>query len=160
VNRDRTFHHSLNDSSSVTIFDNLLNPHVLGWLGAASALMIVCSLWLIPIIIIRIPTDYFLHSPQWHRTHSRHPVIAWGLFFARNLVGLTLIVMGIAMLVLPGQGVITILLGLMLTTIPGKHRVARELFRLPRVLPAVQWLRERRGVAPLEFPPKSEPPAT
>ncbi|MCA9087729.1 MAG: hypothetical protein KDA90_03735 [Planctomycetaceae bacterium] len=144
----------------MTILDKLLNPHVLGWLGAVSVLMFVCSLWLIPIIIVRIPTDYFLHSPRWHRAHSRHPVIAWSLFFARNVFGLTLIVMGIAMLVLPGQGVITILLGLMLTTIPGKHRVALEMFRLPRVLSAVQWLRQRRGVPPLEFPPRPEPPAT
>ena len=47
-------------------------------------------------------------------------MLMWGL---RNAVGLVLVTAGLAMLVLPGQGIITLLVGIILMDFPGKHRL-------------------------------------
>jgi hypothetical protein len=53
--------------------------------------------------------------------------------------------MGVAMLVLPGQGVLTIITGLLLLDFPGKYRFERWLVRRGPVLRGVNWLRDRAG---------------
>ena len=53
---------------------------------------------------------------------------------------------------LPGQGLLTLLIGLMLTDFPGKYRLEKRLIAQPGVLKAVNWLRARAGHPPLEPP--------
>ncbi len=56
------------------------------------------------------------------------------------------------MLVLPGQGILTLLLGIALTDVPGKWKLMRILARRPNVMKALNWMRERAGQPPL-LPP-------
>jgi hypothetical protein len=53
------------------------------------------------------------------------------------------------MLVLPGQGVLTILLGIALLDLPGKRHLERRLIALPTVLRTINKLREKFGRPPL-----------
>jgi hypothetical protein len=73
----------------------------------------------------------------------------------RNVLGVILILGGLAMLVLPGQGVLAILAGLLLTTFKGKHKLARKIVQKPKVEKALQWIREKAHRPPLEIPEKA-----
>lgn len=127
------------------------NPALLWWLGAASAVMFFASLAMLPWLAARIPTDYFAHAQRQPVSRSRlHPVPRYLLLALKNLLGVILLLMGLIMLVTPGQGVLTILLGVGLLNFPGKYRAERWLVSRPSVLQALDWLRARRGLPPLQ----------
>jgi hypothetical protein len=67
----------------------------------------------------------------------------------KNLMGYVLIAAGIAMLVLPGQGMVTMLLGIILVDLPGKYRLERWLVARGPVFRSINWLRRRAGRDPL-----------
>lgn len=117
-------------------------------LVVASAVMFVATLVAVPVLVVRLPADHFVKPPT-RRSMFVH--------FARNVVGGMLIAIGVAMLVLPGQGVITILLGLSVLDLPIKHRFIRRILSQPKVESAIQRLRERAGRPPLEIPDSDEP---
>ena len=71
------------------------------------------------------------------------------LMIGKNALGFILVVAGIIMLVLPGQGVFTILIGIMLLNFPGKYRLERWIVARRPVLRSINWLRRRAGRAPL-----------
>jgi hypothetical protein len=56
------------------------------------------------------------------------------------------------MLVLPGQGLLTILMGLALTNFPGKYTLERRLVRLPSVAGGLNRIRALAGKPELEIP--------
>jgi hypothetical protein len=130
-----------------------------GWLGAISFATFVLSLLAVPIIIARLPADYFLKErPVTLEYRDRHPVIRWSFLILKNLLGVLLILGGIAMLVLPGQGVLTILIGLLLLNFPGKREVERWILKRSAVEKVVNWVRRKRGREPLLFPSATEQP--
>jgi len=63
---------------------------------------------------------------------------------------LVLILAGVAMLVLPGQGMLTIVLGIMLLNFPGKYRLERRVARMRPVARSINWMRARGGHPPLK----------
>src|SRR5262249_19574684 len=71
---------------------------------------------------------------------------------ARNVLGAGLIGAGVAMLVLPGQGILTILIGVSIIDLPLKRRVLRRLLQQPKIQEGVQRLRSKAGKPPLVFP--------
>ena len=73
------------------------------------------------------------------------------------MLGAIFIVAGIAMIFLPGQGAITILIGITLTDFPGKYRLERWLVTRRPILRSINWLRERRGHPPLRTCNGAEP---
>ena len=101
---------------------------------------------------VRIPVDYFAEKKR-HRMPwaKQHPFIRWMLLIIKNLFGVVFIILGIAMLVLPGQGLLTILIGIIFLNFPGKYRLGRRLVQLKPVHRAVDWLRHRAGKEPLIF---------
>lgn len=120
---------------------------VFAWGGLFSATTFVLSLLLLPWLLSRIPTDYFRH---------RQSEESWGMLLLprnllRNVLGLPVLLAGISMLILPGQGFITILLGLAIMQFPGKLRLERRVLGQPGVLKAVNWIRRRSGVDVLEL---------
>ena len=70
------------------------------------------------------------------------------------VVGMGLIVAGVAMLFIPGQGVLTILIGIMLMNFPGKHALERWLIRRRPIFRSVNWMRAKSGRPPLLLPPE------
>jgi hypothetical protein len=128
-----------------------------GWLmslAGLSILMFVGSLIILPFLLARIPEDYFA-DPKRHAggLKTLHPVLYWGLRIVKNLVGWVLVLAGILMLVLPGQGILTIIVGLVLSDFPGKFALERRLASNDRILGAINWVRRRGGHRPL-LPPR------
>lgn len=127
------------------------------WAGALSVLGFLASLALLPWLVVRIPPDYF---HQRHRfldnLRYRHPMLRWTLFLLKNLFGVLVLLMGIAMLVLPGQGLITIMIGLLLLNFPGKFALERWVVTRPGVLRAINWMRGRYGHPPITPPSTRE----
>ena len=129
------------------------------WLGALSIGMFVSTLVVLPIIVARLPVDYFTRDEDHPGGHT--PAITLRLLglIGKNLLGLVLLLAGVAMLVLPGQGILTILIGLMLMNFPGKRTLERRLVQQPSVWQAMNWIRARAHRPPLEMPASSAPPS-
>jgi hypothetical protein len=126
---------------------------VLWWLGALSLVTFVGSLILIPWLVVRIPADYFTrdrHRPQRHP--RQHPVLLVFGLIVKNLLGMAFVVAGLIMLLLPGQGVLTILIGLTLMNFPGKHALERRIVQQPAVLRAINWIRAKAHRPALQVP--------
>ncbi len=123
---------------------------ILTWLTAASVVVFIASFMLVPFLIIRIPPDYFAAGKNHKKLRAdHHPVIRGALVIARNMLGCIFLVAGIFMLVLPGQGVLTIFAGIMLLDFRGKHRLERWIVSRRPVLQSINWIRRRAGRAPL-----------
>ncbi len=122
-------------------------------LSAASALMFVGSLSLIPWLVIRIPADYFLRQRHYaDRWKPRHPLLGVAFLVTKNVVGGVLLLAGIVMLVTPGQGILTILVALLFLDLPGKFALERRVIRIKAVRKAIGWIRTKARRPPLEFP--------
>lgn len=106
-----------------------------------SVLAVVASIVLVPRFLAKLPPNY-LHQGE-------EPKHSLPLRIARNVLGVVLVALGIAMLLLPGQGLLTLLVGLLLVDFPGKHELVRRLMSKPKVLGIVNKLRSHRGAAPL-----------
>ena len=123
------------------------------WLAIGSAMTLVSTLIVVQILVVRIPDDYFLAKRRrvspWRKLH---PVPGIALLVLKNACGIVFILAGIAMLVLPGQGILTILIGVMLVNFPGKYRIERRFIRVRPVARSINWMRSRMGQPPLRIP--------
>ena len=126
------------------------------WLAIGSMIMFVLTLILVPIVVIRIPQDYFLFDHHSSQFFMRHPLLRTLWRALKHVLGITLVAVGVLMLVLPGQGVLTILLGIMLLDFPGRHRLQYWMVSRPHVLRSINWLRQRSGKMPLQMRSKAE----
>ena len=117
-----------------------------------SLVMFFGTLILIPILVIHIPEDYFAREKRVRLyKRDRHPILQLALIVIKNIIGITFILTGIAMLVLPGQGLLTILIGVMLTDFPGKYRFERKLITRKKILKTVNWIRKKGHRPPLKM---------
>jgi Putative transmembrane protein (PGPGW) len=122
------------------------NQVILWWVFSVSAAMFLGGLVGMPILLVRMRSDYFVEPrPGEESWGGRHPVARWTIFVVKNFIGLGLLLAGLAMLVLPGQGVITILVAISLLNFPGKRRLELRIVRQPPVLHAINWIRARAG---------------
>lgn len=104
---------------------------------------VVFSLLVVGIIIVKIPENYFSSHYQQDFLPNTPWLVRWGAVIAKNIVGLILVVAGIIMLIGPGQGILTILIGLIMMDIPGKRPLEARIIKRPTVLSAVNALRAR-----------------
>ena len=121
-----------------------ISPALVIGTTAFSSLSLVFVGVVVARMVKRLPSDYFLDS---YRPPERHVALR----LVRNVVGGLLLIAGIAMLVLPGQGMLTILAALFLMDFPGKPAAARWLLRRRQVRPgrrADARASRRRAVRP------------
>lgn len=111
--------------------------------SAMSVLLFVGTLVAIPVLCVRLPADYFV------RPEPRRPL--WKVVL-RTIVAVVLLTMGVAMLVLPGQGVLTILVGLSILDFRAKRKLVRALLQRRTVLRAMNGMRRRASKPPLIMP--------
>ena len=129
------------------------NKSVLQWLTAFSTVLFVCSLLAVPWLVARIPANYFVRSSDDESAfRHRHPLVTLSGRLMKNLLGGVILLAGIAMLILPGQGLLTILLGIMLLDFPGKRRMEISIIRRPAITQLVHWIRQKAGQQPLLLP--------
>lgn len=125
------------------------------WVGAVALTVItfVLSIAVCVVVVIRIPEDYFVgdHPPDAGR--RRHPFVRWPLLIGKNLLGLFLIALGVVMSFpgVPGQGILTVLLGVMLLNFPGRRRFEKWLLRRRGVLKTINRMRAKYGRPPLRL---------
>jgi len=135
------------------MFEFLQNNHGLLWLlGIVSVFTFIATLVIVPWLVIKIPTDYF--SP--HKRHvmpwrEEHPVVRWTLLLIKNLLGAVLLLLGLGMLLFPGQGLLTMLVGVILLDFPGKFRFERWIISKKPILRTVNWLRQKSKRGALKF---------
>lgn len=105
------------------------------------------------IVMVKIPANYFSS----HYTQDFMPgkpwLVRWSAVILKNLLGIFLILLGIVLSLpgVPGQGILTILLGLIMMDIPGKRPLEARIIKRPKVLSAVNSLRARYKKAPLDL---------
>ena len=104
-------------------------------------------------VLLRLPADYFSNSLSANpKRRFQHPVLHVVWCVVRNLIGAGLVVAGIAMLFLPGQGLITLAVGLMLVDFPGKRKLSLVLIRRWHLIEAANKWRARYEREPFELP--------
>lgn len=136
---------------------SLFPPQLLIGLAVSSIFMFVGTLIAIPIILVRLPANYFdVRIPRpWMENH--HPVLRVTGHLVKNVVGLVFLLAGLAMLVLPGQGILTILIGLSLVEFPGKRRLEAKLVGQATVLSTINKMRAKFNKPPLILAPERHP---
>ena len=117
------------------------------------------SLIVVPLVIIYLPADYLQRESA---LFKQTPLIGWPLILLKNLLGTVFLLAGLVMLVTPGQGVLSILVGLSLLNFPGKRKLESRILKNPRVAKAINGLRAKAKRPPLigtvRLKPASEPP--
>jgi len=118
------------------------------WLAATALTVAVAA-----VIVVRLPPTYFSEDAATHAARLAPWRSARAL--AQNALGLVLIAVGLVMSVpgIPGQGLLTVLIGLMLVDFPGRRRLERALARRRGLLAAMNRIRARFGHPPLLPPP-------
>jgi hypothetical protein len=138
-------------------YQNLLetfsNPTFL-WISFLTSIsFIVLSAIIFPVVILLLPRDYFLYEGQAHPwLKKRSPGARTIIIFLKNILGALLLIAGIAMLFLPGQGLLTCLVALSLLDYPGKFQLIRSIIRRKSVFRAMNGLRLYFKKDPLKVP--------
>lgn len=119
------------------------------WAAASFALSLGLTLWL----VVRMPADSFVAPRRIDPTPAgrlRH--------LGRNTLGCMVILLGLLLSLpgVPGQGLLTVLIGLVLVDVPGKRALELRLLRRPRLRAALDRLRRRFGRPPLQLPDGEE----
>ena len=125
-----------------SVVDWFKKPGVEWGLAIFSVLAVCASVIFVPRFLASLPADYL--QAKWHAP-PKSPVLR----VLRNLLGVVLVLLGVAMLLLPGQGLLTLLVGILLVDFPGKHRLVARLLSRPKVLGVVNKLRAHKNAPPL-----------
>lgn len=127
----------------------------LGWLGVLSAVLFLISALLLPLLVVRLPADHFIDT--FDGVPARRSPAAHA---ARIAFGSALIAAGVLMLVLPGQGLLTIVAGLIVLDGPWRRWVERFALKRRSLVRSLDWLREKAHREPFELPEwAARPPA-
>ena len=127
------------------------NRDLLEWLGGGSLALLLLTLVVMPVVIIKLPEDYFIRDRRESMRESTHSLLWAGVVLIKNIIGVVLVLSGLAMLVLPGQGLLTILFGVALTNFPGKYRLERRIATSPGVRGALDKIRLAAGRPPFRL---------
>lgn len=118
------------------------------WAAGISAASLLISLVAVPWAIGQLPKDYFVRVQRPSRlaiSLDRKGFMRLMLATCKNVVGALLVVLGLVMLFTPGQGLLTLLAGVLLMDFPGKYRLERVLVGRSGVLRGLNWLRRKQG---------------
>jgi hypothetical protein len=110
------------------------------------------SLVAVTAVLVSLPAGYFREDAR-AAPWPRSPLLRWAWRIGKNVLGLALLALGLLLSVpgVPGQGLLTMLIGLILMDFPGKRGLERRLVARPAVLGAINRLRARFGRAPIEL---------
>ena len=112
---------------------------------------LLISFGAIVLVLVNIPADYF--SPHHTRQFltGRSKPIRWTALILKNILGAFLVGLGVVLSLpgVPGQGFLTILLGLIMLDIPGKRPLEAKIVARPTILAAANKIRARFDKPPL-----------
>ncbi|MDT7541994.1 MAG: hypothetical protein QOE33_1898 [Acidobacteriota bacterium] len=134
--------------------ENLLAQLTLRHLLIGALLFVVTfvvSTAIVGFIIVKLPEDYFEPSNERRLWVAQHIAVRWAMIILKNILGVVLVACGVLMALpgVPGPGLLTVLLGIMLLDFPGKRALELKLVRRPQVHRAIDRIRERFDKPPL-----------
>jgi len=114
---------------------------------------LIISFLAIVLVIVKLPANYFSSHYQQDFMPDSPFWMRWGAVVLKNLLGLFLILIGVMLSLpgIPGQGLLTILLGLIMLDIPGKRPIEAKIISRPSILRTINNLRTRFNKSPLIF---------
>ncbi len=127
---------------------------VFGWFALLSVTTFFLSLLFIPWLVCRLSPNFFIQLTLPGSPPQTKPSSSLLFSIFRNLLGYFLLVAGITMLFLPGQGLLTIILALLLISFPGKKKVILAIISKPGIQKSMDWVRKKSGKMPFSWPPK------
>jgi len=118
---------------------------------ALFVISLVISFGAIALVMVKIPPHYFAAHHERDFMPNSPWLVRWGAVAAKNILGIFLIILGIVLSLpgVPGQGILTILLGLIMVDIPGKRPLEARIVQRPSVLNAINRLRAKYDKPPL-----------
>ena len=130
------------------------HPGILITLGVSSVFIFILSIAGISWFVAKIPDDYFLSTKR-QRTKwgQEKPILRLLFLLVKNIVGIFLIFAGLLMIILPGQGFLTIVTGLLLINYPGKFKLEQKIVAMPSIFKALNWIRKKANKNPLQRNP-------
>ena len=131
------------------VWDYCTQPLVLTTLTGVSVGIFVIGFLLVPPLAVKLPADHFVPP-----THNRglRTIGDWIWHICRNLLAVVLLVAGIAMIILPGPGIISLIVAVALADFPGKRRVERAFIRAWIVRTPLNAMRAKYGAPPMIIP--------
>lgn len=114
-------------------------------------LSVAFSFGCIAVVMINIPADYFSSNYDPQFMPGKPWILRWSAVILKNILGVILVLLGIALSLpgIPGQGFLTILLGLIMLDIPGKRPIEARIIKRPSVHKSIDKLRARFDKPPL-----------
>ena len=119
-------------------------------LAVISFFTFVLSIIFIPWYIRRLPSDFF-YNLQNQRPDEQRKQTHLSLLLLRNSLGVILILAGGIMLFMPGQGILTILIGILCMSFPGKISLIQYLISKPSIQNSLNWTREKMRQKPFSW---------
>ena len=123
-----------------------VKAHLIG-IVVLSAITLILSMLSILALVIYLPSDYFTREKHVSIVSNQFPRIL--LRILKNIFGVIALLIGFVMLIGPGQGLLTILVGVILCDFPRKRRVERKLIGRPALLNAANKFRARYKRPPI-----------
>jgi hypothetical protein len=122
------------------------NSYIFFYLGILSILIFVFSIFGLRLFIIAIPSDYFINKKRVSALKNRS-ILLWIIYIVfKNIIGYVFIIMGLVALVLPGQGILMILIGLMMSDYPKKFDLEKKIITIKTVRKGINWIRIKSNV--------------
>ena len=111
------------------------------------------NLAIVSVILVKLPANYFSKSRKTKFWYGPRPALHAAKVIGKNVAGVLLVALGVVLSLpgVPGQGLLTILLGVMLLDFPGRHRLEQKLLSKPSIVNSINRLRQRFGKPPLEL---------
>ncbi len=105
----------------------------------------------IVVVLVKIPANYFSSHYQHDFLPNSSWLVRWGAVILKNILGVILVILGLLLSLpgVPGQGLLTILLGLIMIDIPGKRPIEAKIIKRPTIRAAANKLRARYNKKPL-----------
>lgn len=133
----------------------LIPIDVLVTLTIASIVGFVGSLIAIPWILIRLPSDYFDIRVPRHWMKDHHPLLRIIGLIVKNIIGVVFLAAGFLMLFLPGQGLLTMLIGISFMDFPNKRNLEAKIIGQQTIFNAINAMRHKFNKLPFTLKPHS-----
>jgi hypothetical protein len=106
-------------------------------------------------VIVKLPAEHFVRKPPPDSWWRRHRVIRWTALALKNALGRVVFPLGVFMSLplVPGPGLVFMLLGLSLLDFPGKRKLELKLVQRPSVTRFLTDLRASFGKPPFVIGP-------
>ena len=127
------------------------NSYILFYLGIISVLIFIFSIVGLRLFIIAIPSDYFINKKRVSALRDSS-ILLWVFYkIFKNIIGYIFIAIGLLALVLPGQGILMILIGLMMSDYPKKFDLEKKIIKINTVRKGVNWIRVKSNVEKIKL---------